>query len=164
MLHQLQEPEFWVAVAFVIFILVLIYLGAPKLMLGALDQRGARIKAELDEARWLRDEAERLLADYRGKRQQAEKEAEEIIASARAEAERAAAKATAKMEEFVARRSQLAQQKIERAEAQAVADVRAAAAEAAVAAAERILAETVKDQVADHLVAKGIRDVQTKLN
>jgi F-type H+-transporting ATPase subunit b len=161
---MLLEAEFWVALGFFIFIGVLFYYGIPKKMIDALDSRGARIKAELDDARRLRDEAEALLAEYKRKREAAEVEAGEIIASAREEAERVAAEAKARMEEFVARRSQVAQAKIAQAETQAVADVRAAAAEAAVAAAEKILSQSAKGEVADRLLADGIRDVKAKLN
>ena len=160
----LMEAETWVAIAFLFFIGILIYVGVPKMVLNALDERGKRIKAELDEARRLKEEAAKLLGEYQGKHRQAESEAAAIVASARAEAERTAAEAKAKVEEFVARRTKMAEAKIAQAEAQAVADVRAAAAEAAVAAAEKILTESVKGKVADDLLARGIKDVKTKLN
>ena len=95
---------------------------------------------------------------------EAENEAAAIIADARAEAERVAAEARVKMEEFVARRTKLAEAKIGQAEAQALADVRAAAADAAVNAAEKILRDTAKGQIADNLIAQGIADVKAKLN
>lgn len=159
-----HEPENWVAIAFVIFIGVLLYAGVHKKMIEALDHRSARIKDELDEARKLRDEAAALLADYQKKQREAEQEALAIVAEAKAEAERVAAESHAKVEEFVARRTKLAETKISQAEAQALADVRAAAAEAAVTAAEKILRDTTKGQVADNLVARGIQDVKAKLN
>lgn len=164
MMQFFQEPENWVAVAFVIFVGVIIYVGAHKKMIEALDHRSARIKAELDEARRLREEAAKLLAEYQRKQSEAEREAAAIIAEAKAEAERVAAEARTKMEEFVARRTKLAEAKIGQAEAQALADVRAAAADAAVAAAETILRDTAKGQVADDLIAQGIADVKAKLN
>jgi F-type H+-transporting ATPase subunit b len=163
-MNMIKEPEFWVAVAFVLFIGVLIYVGAHKKITDALDHRSARIKAELDEARRLREEAAKLLADYQSKQNEAEREAEAIVAEAKAEAGRVAAEARVKMEEFVARRTKLAEAKIGQAEAQAVADVRAAAADAAVTAAEKVLRETAKGKVGDDLIAKGIADVQAKLN
>jgi F-type H+-transporting ATPase subunit b len=158
------EAEFWVAVAFVVFVGVLGYFGVHKLALKGIDDRRDRIKAELDEARRLKAEAEALLAQYRRKQQEAEREAQAIVASAEAEAERLAAEAEAKLEEFVARRTKMAEGKIAQAEAQALADVRAAAADAAVAAAETILTRTVKDKVADDLISKGIADLKGKLN
>jgi F-type H+-transporting ATPase subunit b len=160
----LHTPEFWVAVAFALFIAVLIYAGAFKKATEALDQRSARIKAELDEARRLRDEAGKLLAEYQRRQREAEREAEAIVAEAKAEAERVAAEARAKTEDFIARRTKLAETKIGQAEVQAVADVRAAAADAAVAAAETILRDTTKGKIADDLVARGISDVKSKLN
>jgi F-type H+-transporting ATPase subunit b len=158
------EPEFWVAVAFVILMGVFAYAGVHKTVLKALDHRAERIKAELDDAKRLRDEAAKVLADYKARRATAEAEATEIVASAKAEAERIAAEAKTKMEDFVARRTKAAEGKIALAEAQALADVRAAAADAAVAAASTILSQTVKGEVADDLLAKGIADVRQKLN
>ncbi len=158
------EPEFWVAVAFVILMGVFVYIGVPKTVLKALDHRADRIKAELDDARRLKDEAAKVLADYKARRASAEKEAAEIVAGAKAEAERIAAEAKTKMEDFVARRTKTAESKIALAEAQALADVRAAAADAAVAAASTILSQTVKGEVAEDLLTKGIADVRQKLN
>jgi F-type H+-transporting ATPase subunit b len=160
----LLEAETWVAISFAIFVGILIYLGVPKMLVDALDNRARRVQAELDEARRLKEEASRLLAEYQGKQRQAETEAAAIIEGAKAEAERIAAEAKGKMEDFVARRTKMAEAKIAQAEAQAVADVRAAAAEAAVAAAEKILTAQVKGKVADDLIVRGISDVKTKLN
>jgi F-type H+-transporting ATPase subunit b len=158
------SPDFWVAVSFVIFIGVLIYFGAHRMIIDAIDGRRDRIKAELDEARRLKDEAAALLAEYRRKQQEAEREAAAIIEGARAEADRLGIEAMAKMEEFLTRRTKLAETKIAQAEAQALADVRSAAAEAAVAAAEKVLSTTVKGKVADDLLAAGIADIKGKLN
>ena len=133
-------------------------------MFTALDHRAERIKAELDDARRLKDEAAKVLAEYQARRASAEREAEEIVTNAKAEAERIAADARTKMEDFVARRTKTAESKIALAEAQALADVRAAAAEAAVTAATTILSQSVKGQVADDLLAKGIAEVRQKLN
>ncbi len=158
------EAEFWVAVAFVIFVAILGYYQVHKLLVKHIDERRGRIQAELDEARRLKAEAEALLATYRRKQHEAEHEAQAIIASAKAEAERLGAEAEAKIEEFIVRHTKMAESKIAQAEAQALADVRSAAAEAAVAAAEAILTHTVKDKVADDLVARGIADLKSKLN
>ena len=163
-MHFLAEPEFWVAVGFVIFLGVLVYVGVPKILLDALDDRAKRVQAELDEARRLKEEAQKLLAEYKAKQRQADEEAAAIIEGAKAEAERAAAESKTKVEDFVARRTKMAETKIAQAEAQAIADVRAAAAEAAVSAAEKILTDSVKGKVADDLISRGIGDVKSKLN
>jgi F-type H+-transporting ATPase subunit b len=161
----LFTAEFWVAAAFLIFVGILLYVGAHKMILNALDERAAAIKAELDDARRLKDEAKALLAEYERKKSDAEREAAGIIEGAKAEAERLAVEAKAKSEEFLARRTKLAETKIAQAEAQAVADVRNAAAEAAVTAAERVLADTVKgSKLAEDLISKGIAEVKAKLN
>ena len=161
---MLFEAEFWVAVAFVIFVAIAVYLGMPGMIARALDGRAERIKNELEEARRLREEAQALLAEYRKKQQDAEKEAEAIVLEARREGERMRTEAAAKVDEFVARRTKMAETKIGQAEAQAVAEVRAAAAEAAVAAAEKILRDSVKGKLGDDLIAQGLQDVKAKLN
>jgi F-type H+-transporting ATPase subunit b len=159
-----SEPEFWVAVAFFILMGVFAYFGIHRTVLKALDHRSDRIRAELDDARRLKDEAAKVLAEYKSRHASAEREAEDIIASARAEAERIASEAKTKMEDFVARRTKTAESKIALAEAQALADVRAAATNAAVAAASTILSQSVKGEVADELLVKGIAEVREKLN
>lgn len=158
------DPETWVAIAFVILMVLFGYLGVFKSAMSALDKRAERIKAELDDATRLKQEAANVLADYKARSATAEREAADIIANARSEAERIATEAKAKMEDFVARRTKTAESKIALAEAQALADVRAAAAEAAVQAASTILSQSVKGPVADDLLAKGITEVRQKLN
>ena len=159
-----EEPETWVAIAFILLMGLFGYLGVHRTVLKALDNRSARIKSELDDARRLKEEAAKVLEEYKARRASAEREAEDIITTARTEAERIATEAKAKMEDFVARRTRTAENKIALAEAQALADVRAAAAEAAVAAAANIMSQSVKGQVADELLAKGIAEVRQKLN
>jgi F-type H+-transporting ATPase subunit b len=161
---MLMEPEIWVTLAFGVFLVGLGYIGVHRMVTKALDGRSANIKAELDAARKLKDEAAQLLADYQRKRQAAEGEAQDIIAGAKAEAERLAEEAKARIEDFVARRTKMAETKIAQAEAQAAADVRSTAAEAAVAAAEKILSAETKGRLAGELIAKGIEDVRKKLN
>jgi F-type H+-transporting ATPase subunit b len=158
------EPEFWVAVAFVILMGIFAYMGVHRTILTTLDHRSERIRSELEDAQRLRQDAAKLLAEYRARRATAEREAADIVASAKTEAERIAAEAKARMEDFVARRTKTAESKIALAEAQALADVRAAAADAAVAAASNILSQTVKGEVAEDLLTKGITEAREKLN
>jgi F-type H+-transporting ATPase subunit b len=158
------EAEAWVAIAFVIFLGLLVYLGAHRRVIDGIDQRQARIKTELDEARRLREEAQALLAEYQRKHGEADREAEAIIASANVEAERLAAEGKARMEDFVTRRTKMAETKIAQAEAQALAEVRSAAADAAVAAAEKILSTATKGKIADDLLARGIADLRKRFN
>src|ERR1700675_4239785 len=117
---MLEEPETWVAVAFIILMGVFVYFGIHRTVLTTLDHRRDRIKAELDDARRLKEEAAKVLEQYKARRASAEREAEEIITGAKAEAERIASEAKTKMEDFVARRTKSAENKIALAEAQAV--------------------------------------------
>ena len=158
------EAESWVALAFLCFLGLLVYLGAHRKMIAAIDNRQARIKSELEQARRLREEAQTLLGEFERKARDAETEAQAIIAGAKAEAERLAAEAKLKAEDFVARRTKMAETKIAQAESQAVADVRSAAADAAVAAAEKIIATAAKGKVAEDLLARGIAEIRQKFN
>ncbi|MBX6367905.1 MAG: F0F1 ATP synthase subunit B [Rhodospirillales bacterium] len=136
----LHDTHFWEAVAFVIAV-ALVWKKASSAITGALDERARKIREELDEARKLREEAQATLANYQRKQRDALKEAEEIIAHAKAEAERLGAQAAHDLEAAIQRRQRLAEEKIAQAEQKALAEVRAAAVDIAVAAARRVLAE-----------------------
>jgi F-type H+-transporting ATPase subunit b len=156
--------EFWVAVAFFIFVGLLVYLKVPGMVTKALDDRAEAIRKDLDAARKLREEAQDLLADYQAKQRQAETEGQQIIEEARREAEALKAEGDKTMQETLARRTRIAEEKIARAEAQAVAEVRAIAVEVATAAAERIVQDKVSGGLGPSLVEQSIRDLKGKLN
>ena len=163
-MELLQEPELWVGVGFVMVIVLLLYVGVPKLVSGALDTRAVAIKAELDEARRLREEAQALLEGYQQKAAGAEKEAEAIVVEARAEAERFAAESRATLKALIQRRAQSAQDKIAQAEAAAVAEIRRLAADAATAAAQKLIVARLDEKRAGVLIAQSIKDLPAKLN
>jgi F-type H+-transporting ATPase subunit b len=161
---MLSNPTFWVAVAFAIFIGIVIKAGAVKSITAALDARGQKIADDIAEAKRLRAEAEALLAEYESKRKAAEKEAAEIVSAARVDAERMAKEAEAKLADFVARRTKAVEVKIAQAEAQAAAEVKAAAADAAAAAAEQILRGAMAGKGGEDMVAAGLKEVRKRLN
>jgi len=134
------EAEFWVLVAFLIAIAFLVY-KAKDTVTGSLDARAAKIKAELNEAQKLRDEAQARLAEFQLKQRDALKEAEGIIALAREEAQRLAAQGAKDLDAAIERRRRLAQEKIALEEQKAMSDLRNAAVDVAVAALRRVLAE-----------------------
>jgi F-type H+-transporting ATPase subunit b len=158
------DPEFWVLVSFVLFLGLLVYYNVHNTLAKALDSRADRIRAELDEARRLREEAQQILADYQRKQRDAEKEAEDIIAVARREAEFYADESRKALTESLARRLKLAEEKIARAEDQAIKDIRSTAVDAAVSAAGLLISRELKGKSAENLVDKSIRDVSAKLN
>lgn len=156
--------QLWSQVALVLFLALVIYMGAPKIIGKSLDDRAAKIKAELDAAKNLREEAQSLLAEYQKKRKDAEAEAEHILAAAKREASAMAADAKAKTEEYVTRRTALSEQKIKAAETDAVNAVRAAAVDLAVAAAEKLIASKVDAATDATLFRNSVNEVKTRLN
>jgi F-type H+-transporting ATPase subunit b len=163
-MELLSNPELWVGVGFVVVIGILLRVGVPKMVAGLLDARAAGIKAELDEARRLREESERLLANLKGKAAGADREAQEIFDEAKAEAERFAADARAALTQQIARRAQVAQDKIAQAETTAMAEIRALAADAAAAAAEKLIVSRLDEKRAATLIEDGIKSLSAKLN
>ncbi len=153
------DAELFVALGFVIFLGVLLKVGAHKLFAGAIDGRIDRIKAELAEAERLRTEAEALLASFENKRAEAEAEAAAIVAQARVEADLVAAEARKRIAEYVARGDRQMMDKIAQAEARAVTEVRAAAADAAVKIAESVLRKGVTGGA--DFVASGINELRS---
>ncbi len=138
----LANPETWVGLASIIGIAILLWRAGPTLT-GSLDQRAAKIKAELDEAQRLRDEAQATLAEYQRKQRDALKEAQDIIAHARAEAERTAEQAARDLDIAIERRKKMALEKIALAEAKATDEVRNLAVDVAIAAARQVLSESL---------------------
>lgn len=160
----LLEPEFWVAVSFFLFLGLVIYLGVHKKLAAALDARAARIAKEIEEAERLRIEAENVLADYRKKQGDAVKEAKAIVDLAAKEAEIMAAETRRAMKEHFERRMKLAEDKIARAEQDALRAAREAAADAAVAAAQMVIKEKLTPDAADRLFKQGIEALKGRLN
>lgn len=151
----LGEAEFWVLIAFVISMAIVVW-KARGAMLGMLDRRAEKIKAELDEARRLAEEAQKALAQHQLRQRDALKEAEAIIAQARAEAERAAQEGRKDLAAALERRKRLAVEKLALEEQKAQNEVRAAAVDIAVAAVRRILAEDLDVQRRAALVDQAI--------
>jgi len=153
------NEEFFVALGFILFVLMLAYLGVHTKLNAALDHRGARIKAELAEAERFRAEAAEILASFEKKKAEAEAEAAALVKQAQLEAEAIAKEAHERTAEFVARRTKQAEEKIAAAEAQALAQVKAAAADAAVSAAETVLTNEARGGFGSDLINKGISDI-----
>lgn len=161
---MLSDPTFWVLVGFLVFVGAAIYFKLPGLIGRALDDRALTIKAELDQARRLREEAQALFVDYQRRQREAEKEATEIVAHAREEAERLVREAHAELEATMTRRRQLAETKIAQAEAQAVKEVREAAVDLAIAAASSVLKQELQGDRAATIMDRAIGDVRKHLN
>jgi F-type H+-transporting ATPase subunit b len=159
----LRDPEFWILVAFVI-VIVLLWKPAGRTIAKALDDRAEKIRLDLDRAAKLRTDAQALLAEYQQKQRDALKEAEAILAQAKADAERLSAQAAADLEATLKRREQMALQRIAQAEQQALAEVRAAAVDIAIAATGKLLGEKLDAAEQDALVDGAIKELQGKLN
>lgn len=160
----LEDPTFWVAVGTALFVILVIYLGVPGQVAKMLDERAAGIRAELEEAKRLRAEAEALLAEYKKKTQNASQEAQAIIDAAKASAERLATDSRAQLQVQIERRTKMAEQKIAQAEAEAIADVRAAATSVAATAAAAVIGKSITEAKGDALIDNSIRDLRTKLH
>ena len=159
-----MDATFWATVALVLFLILVAYLKVPGMIGRSLDQRADKIKAELEEARRLREEAQQLLAEYQRKRKEAEKEASEIVEHARREADQFVAEAKQKSEEYVIRRNALAEQKIAQAERDAVNEVRGRAVDLAVESARSVLASKVDAKADAALFASSLEQLRARLN
>ena len=163
-LVSLRNTNFVVLLSFLIFIGILLYTGVPAKLAGLLDARAIRIKAELDEARALRDEAKVLLASYDAKHKEVQEQSARIIASAKEEAEAAAKQAKADLKISIARRLVAAEEQIASAEASALRQVRESAIAVAVAAAGEVLAKQATAQSASASIDAAIATVDAKFH
>ena len=160
----MMDAELWVAIAFLVFVGVLYRTGAFAAVISALDKRSDAIRKELEEAKALREEAQRVFQQSKAKFAAAEKEVEAIIARAKSDAARYSAEVDAEFESFMARRRAMAEKRIAQAEASAMSEVRAAAADAAVKASEIILRDTLKGAAGEALVTKNIAGLRSEFN
>ena len=160
---MLETPEFWVAVGFVILVGG-IARPVARAMGSGLDARSAQIKASLDEARMLREEAQNLLAEYQRRQRDAAREAELMIEQARTEAERLSAEASTALERVLERRETLAREKIAQAEAAAVREVLNIAVDVAIAATGQVIAKQLGPDRAGALVDEAVAELPKQLN
>ena len=158
------DAEFFVLIGFIVFLCLLGYVGAHRMLLGALDKRGQAIADELGEAAKLRAEATALLESFEKKKFEAEANVAAIVAEARAQAEILATEASQRMADFVARRGKQAEAKIALAESQAAAEVRSAAADFAAKAAEIVLRQEMQGAQGAELAAREIAALKDRLN
>jgi F-type H+-transporting ATPase subunit b len=158
----LQQPEVWLLVAFAIFVGLMARPVWTK-MTGGLDGRAARIRAELDEARQLREDAQAALAKYQRKQRDAAKEAKEILHHAEQEAKRLTAEAEAALEATLARREALARERIAQAEAHAIEAVKDEAVEVALAATRALIVARMDDAKGTELLDDAVKDLPGKL-
>jgi F-type H+-transporting ATPase subunit b len=161
---SLRNTNFVVIIAFAIFIGIVLYLGVPKMLGGLLDKRAAAIKAELDEAKSLREEAKALLASYEKKQTEVQAQADRILEAAKAEAAAAAEQAKADIVSSVARRLAAAEDQIASAEASAVKEVRDQAILVAIGAARDIISKQMTEAESNSLIDASIDDVGSKLH
>jgi F-type H+-transporting ATPase subunit b len=162
--YKLTNTNFIVLIAFVIFLGILVYYKVPGIIGDLLDKRAAQIRADLDEARSLREEAQALLASYQRKQDEVKSQAERIVVNARSEAEEAAAAAKADLARSIERRLKAAEEQIASAEASALKEVKDRAAAIAVAAAGDVIAKALTAKDAGKLIDESIATVEAKLH
>lgn len=162
-MELLTSAHFWVGIAFLVFLAILVLAGVHKFAWKALGDAGEKVRAQLDEANRLREEAQTLLARIQADREQSEKLAVEIMANAQEQANRLQAEAQERLAEQIERRGQLAERRIATAEAQAAAEVKAAAGELAAQMAETVLAARIAGAKSDPLIDSAIGQLAGKL-
>ena len=162
-MELLTDAHFWVGIAFVVFLAILVMAGVHKFAWKALGDAGDKVRAQLDEANKLREEAQALLARIQADREASEKLAAEIMANAREQAQRMEAEAQERLAEQIERRGQLAERRIATAEAQAAAEVKAAAGELAAQMAETVLMARIAGAKTDPLIDAAIGQMAGKL-
>lgn len=157
-----SAPETWVAVALIIFLGLAIWKGLQPLLQG-LDARAARIRAEIEEAQQLREEAQKALAEYKRKQREAMNEAEEIVANAEAEAKRMRERSEHDLQDSLKRRERQAMEKIEQAEQSAINEIRNQAVNVAMVAARQLMEKAIDKDKADAMIQDSIDDLPKSL-
>ncbi|PPR64802.1 MAG: ATP synthase subunit b [Alphaproteobacteria bacterium MarineAlpha4_Bin2] len=158
----IHDPTFWVAVAFVVFV-VLVFKPIKGALVDGLDAKILEIRQQVEEAERLGEEAQSLLANYQRQQRQAIQDAEAIVARAKEEADRHRVEADEAMKAMVRRQEEQAREKIAQAEAAAIQEVRTLSVELAMAAAERLLVERLVGEEGANLIDRSIEEIPRKL-
>jgi len=161
---SLGNTNFIVLLAFLLFVGILIYAKVPAKVTSMLDARAVQIRADLEEAKALREEAQTILASYERKQKDVQAQAERIVTSAREEAMAAAAQAKEDLKVSIARRLAAAEDRIASAEAGALREVREKAVAVAVAAAGDLLAKQMTAETADAMIDASLAQVDARLH
>ncbi len=159
-----QNAEFWIMIAILVFFVVLWRAKVPGMATKALDDAAAKVQAQLDEAKRLREEAQALLTQIQTQRAETERAAAELLRNAEKDAERMRAEAAVRLEEDVKRRGQMAERRIALAEAQAAGQVKAAAAEMAAQAAEAVFVSRIAGATTDPLIDRGLSKLAARFS
>jgi F-type H+-transporting ATPase subunit b len=154
-----KDPEFWVAIGFLLFVALLLYLKVQKSAGAALDARGARIKHDLDEAARLRAEAEALLAQAEARLAASAGDAAAIVDQANRQAREIAEQGARDLEALIARRTKSAEDRIAAARRTADADLRARAVDLAAARARDLIAGSADTALQTRLTDAAIADL-----
>ena len=158
-----MQPEFWVSAAFIL-VIAGIFRPVSRGIAAGLDMRAEKIRLKIEEAEKLKEEAQKLLDSYRRKQQEAMREAEDIIAHAKAESQRLAEQAAKDLAEALKRREQQALDRIQQAESQALTEVRTATINVAFAAAQQLIAQGLSGDQAKLITDQAIKDLQSKMH
>ena len=159
-----MDNTFWTFVGLILFFVLVAYLKAPGRVGKSLDDRATRIRKEIEEARELKEEAKQQLAEYQRRRREAEEEAKEIVAGAKREADALLKDAKRRNEEYVERRTAMAEAKIAQAENDAIAEVRASAVNVAIEASAKIIADRNAGGGNGIFIDNSIAEVRKRLN
>lgn len=154
-----SQPASWTLVAFIIFVAIAIYLKAPSMIGKLLDEQIERVKKELSDAIELKEEANALLAEYERKKEDAEKEAETIIANAKVRAKNYEQSALAKSEEIIKRQEAQSIEKINQAEIQAMSKIRKSIIEKSIDSAEKLVSEKISSKKSDQIFTDSLKDL-----
>ncbi|MDA9651115.1 hypothetical protein N9T16_00330 [Pelagibacteraceae bacterium] len=154
-----SQPASWTLVAFAIFVAIAIYLKAPSMIGKLLDEQIERVKKELSDAIELKEEANTLLAEYERKKEDAEKEAETIIANAKVRAKNYEQSALTKSEEIIKRQEAQSIEKINQAEIQAMSKIRKSIIEKSIDSAEKLVSEKISSKKSDQIFTDSLKDL-----
>lgn len=154
-----SQPASWTLVAFIIFVAIAIYLKAPSMIGKLLDEQIERVKKELSDAIELKEEANTLLAEYERKKEDAEKEAEIIVANAKERAKNYEQSALAKSEEIIKRQEAQSIEKINQAEIQAMSKIRKSIIEKSIDSAEKLVSEKISSKKSDQIFTDSLKDL-----
>tara|TARA_A100001234_G_C12581072_1_gene366115 strand:- start:83 stop:574 length:492 start_codon:yes stop_codon:yes gene_type:complete len=137
------DATFWVAISFVLFIILILYKNVPKFVLNQIDIKISELKNKIDEAENLKSSSEKLLSNVQEKLEKSEKDRTEILRKAQKISEDEIAITTEKMQRSLENKETAAFNKIKQAKNDAISQIKKEATEIAIETVKKVIIENL---------------------
>ena len=157
------DATFWVAISFIIFILMLVYFQVPQKVKKILEESINNIKNQVNDAEKLKEEAKNILNEQEKKISNSKLEISSMISKANDEAEKNILKANSEFHSLMENRKKNAEERIRQMKDQALKDIKNTSVKVAIQSVERLLKNSIDKSKLDKIYLSSIEETKLAL-